>query len=46
MDNNNSISLIAIIDTYKGRDIAIVDIKGEYLNTKISKFLINKLVDE
>ena len=43
---SNLVFLIVIVDTCKYGNIAIANIKEVYLNLKINKFLILKLVDK
>ena len=42
----DSVRLITIVDAYKGRAVAIGDIKGVHLHAEMNKFIRLKLVME
>ena len=44
--HTDSVLLSIMIDAYKNRDVAVADIKGAYLLTKINEFIIIKLEDK
>ena len=43
---SNIFILSTIIDTFEGRDVATADIKGAFLNTTMSKFIVVKLINK